>query len=204
MRAIWFKNRVSAYRQRRLGRCHFSMRAFLTAVGLLCVCLGLVSVKWRRAQQQRNVVNEIRQIGGVVEYDYQFTETGLRDLSADLNSQTVRWMPLSVDLWSEVYRVELSRTSVRDTDLAMLQSFRHLKSLELHNTDISDAGLIHVSRCVELTHLDLQATHITDRGLRYVETLHNLRSLWIGVPNSVSDDGLARLRQKLPNCEIYP
>ena len=44
-------------------------------------------------------------------------------------------------------------------------------------------------------------TQVTDAGLENLKGLHQLQSLWLCC-TKVTDDGLKKLQQALPNCQI--
>lgn len=67
--------------------------------------------------------------------------------------------------------------AVDDDALAMLYSFRELRSLNLRDTQITDGGVRHIMALKRLEQLDIRGTRITDNGLQ-------------------------ELRRALPNCEI--
>jgi hypothetical protein len=50
--------------------------------------------------------------------------------------------------------------------------------------------------------LNLNGTQVTDAGLPHIAPLTQLRELLL-VDTKVSDEGVAKLKQALPDCEIY-
>jgi hypothetical protein len=73
--------------------------------------------------------------------------------------------------------------------------------LDLSHTQVSDAGLGHLKALKQLRCLDLDGTRITDAGLQHLNGLSQLQTL---IPGAlVTDEGVKKLQQELPNCEIY-
>lgn len=52
-----------------------------------------------------------------------------------------------------------------------------------------------------LESLSLDHTNVTDECIETIATLGDLQRLWIG-GTKISDDGIKRLREKLPYCKI--
>ncbi len=94
------------------------------------------------------------------------------------------------------------RTST-DAHLADLCELRRLTALGLGATQISDNSLRTVGRLHWLERLSINATTVTDAGIRHLESLSNLRELYLRECPNITDEGVARLRKALPNCKIY-
>ena len=47
----------------------------------------------------------------------------------------------------------------------------------------------------------MDSTQVTDAGLEHLKGLTNLQLLWIA-KTQVTDEGVKKLQQALPNCEI--
>ena len=124
----------------------------------------------------------------------------------------------------DVRSLYLCRTLITDDGLVQLKSLQKLEVLELNNTKITDKGLKHLSALTTLKHLSLadvvaygtffgsgsreETDHvvyvvpqITDAGLMYLESLKNLESLDLA-GTQVTEAGVMRLQQALPNCNI--
>jgi hypothetical protein len=97
----------------------------------------------------------------------------------------------------------LSGAPVTDAQLKEVTRLRGLQALALDQTQITDAGLKDLTRMGDLNFLSLEGTAVTDAGLRHLEGLGQLRYLLLrGCPN-VNGEGVARLKEALPKCEIY-
>jgi len=121
-------------------------------------------------------------------------------------------------------RLVLRRTRIRDDGLAHLRGMDRLLELSLGSTAIGDAGLEKIVHLTELRWLNLENTQVTDKGISHLRNLTKLHTLYLGltkvsdasvehlsqlaalrtlvVGNRVTEQGIARLRSSLPNCEI--
>jgi len=86
--------------------------------------------------------------------------------------------PLS-DL-KELKELDLSHTSITDSELAHLSRLRNLEYLRLQDTPITGAGLQYMSNLKSLKELDLRKTQVDDAGLAYLSKLTNLEKLSAG------------------------
>lgn len=85
------------------------------------------------------------------------------------------------------------------TDCSPLANCRKLEYLEMFHTNCSD--LSPLAGLIELRHLN--ASFLWDlEDLSPLYGLTGLERLWLGCRNSVSQEELDALREKLPNCEI--
>ena len=73
--------------------------------------------------------------------------------------------------------------------------------MDLFATRVTDAGLVHLKGLHKLKTLILWGA-ITDAGLENLKELKQLESLGLAGTN-VTREGVKRLRQALPKCEIY-
>ena len=90
-----------------------------------------------------------------------------------------------------------------DADLAGLCELPGLAFLVLRDTQVTDDGLGAVAGLPRLRRLRLSGATITDGGLRRLEALTGRRCLELGGCPNVSDEGVERLRQALPDCQVY-
>jgi hypothetical protein len=89
-----------------------------------------------------------------------------------------------------------------DADLAGLCELPRLRALDLRRTRVTDEGLRTVAGASGLRYLLLGGDAVTDAGLRHLEALAGLRELDLrGCPN-VTAEGVRRLREALPGCEV--
>ncbi|HVX13663.1 MAG TPA: hypothetical protein VHC22_20940 [Pirellulales bacterium] len=177
----------------RFPKLTFSLRLLLVLVTALCIALGV----WiAPRERQRRAVEAIEAAGG---WEYYGSEGRLMLTTSD--SLLRRWLPK--DYTDDVEEVWFSPDPpITDDVLVHLKALPKLRSLQLGNTPITDAHLVHLHGLTELRSLDLTATQITDAGLAHLEGLRSLENLSLDF-TQVTDDGVTRLREALPNCEIY-
>ena len=96
----------------------------------------------------------------------------------------------------------LSGTAVGDAGLKELRGLRNLESLYLSHTGVTDAGLDDLAGLTGLRLLDLNGNGVTDAGIESLARLRGLRRVYLR-GTGVTEEGAARLRQALPDCEVY-
>lgn len=117
----------------------------------------------------------------------QITDTGLKYLQGK----------------SRLSALFLSFTKVSGAGMDYLQDLPRLNMLELSGVEIGEAGLEKVGRMTQVQTLFLCETKVDDAGLMKLEGLHGLKLLGLSGTDT-TPEGRARLREKLPNCEITP
>lgn len=127
-----------------------------------------------------------------------------------LNYLLVAYSPLITDAHidkiasiSKLYRVNLSGTKVTDEGLGrLLKAHPNMQLLSVNKLDLTDEGADHISKLTQLRRLDIKNNRrITDKGLRKLETLKNLKELFID--NSVgTEHGRIALQHSLPKTVI--
>ena len=100
-----------------------------------------------------------------------------------------------------VLSLHLGGTDVTDVGLAHLAGLTSLKRLHLEKTKVSDDGLAHLANLENLSYLNLYQTGVTDASLPHLEGLKNLKNLYLW-KTQVTADGVEKLQQALPECEI--
>ena len=94
-----------------------------------------------------------------------------------------------------------NRRQITDGGLEPLKGLTNLERLSLSQTQITYAGLASLTGMHKLKILDLRNTMVTDLSLEYLWRLKQLEVLNLA-ETQVSADGVAKLQQALPNCEI--
>jgi hypothetical protein len=161
---------------------------------LLAVWLSIIS---HRAQQQKLAVEKILGWGGSVIYDYQAIpvtpaerELGLNyNFDEKITPPSPQWLRKFIgdDYFQTVVYVGLSKTSISDEDLIILENLPALKVLALDETKITGKGLTHLEGLKNLSELSLENTLIDDNGLAYLEKFAALR--WLGLGGRRITDG---------------
>jgi hypothetical protein len=100
----------------------------------------------------------------------------------------------------ELRELDLGYSGITDAGLQQLRHAPRLEGLVLSPLN-SDAGLECVAALASLETLNLNGTRVTDKGLVHLYELGNLRQVLL-YNTKVSDEGVQRLRQALPNCRI--
>jgi hypothetical protein len=196
----------------------FRLRTLLVLMLAFACGFGWLAFKIKRAREQREAVEAIEELGGIVDCE---------PASGGMIRTAVAWVGklLGEDLSQYVTGVSLANTHVTDAGLKHVEGFFHLQTLVFCGTQATDAGLEHVRGLTQLDWLDIHSTRITDAGVEQLRGLTQLRYLHLA-NTQVTDAGLVHLRglrqlellclsntqvtaagvadlQKvLPNCEI--
>lgn len=88
-----------------------------------------------------------------------------------------------------------------DDGMAFLSGLTSLEQLGLDDTQVSDAGIPHLASLTNLKKLWLNRTGLTDASIPALVKLTSLESLQVPGCNFTTE-GIARLREALPACEI--
>lgn len=86
--------------------------------------------------------------------------------------------------------------------LEALAKTNQLERLYLPYAGIDDVHLKSIGKMTNLRELDLYGTRISESGLKYLEKLKGLKILYLGGGGEITREGVDRLQQKLPGCEI--
>jgi len=97
--------------------------------------------------------------------------------------------------------LDLSGTSVKNEDLAVLKGNLDIRELLLSATEISDEGLQYLSGLTQLKYLALNRTNVADEGLKHLSGLTRLHTLWLD-ETKVTKKGVDKLQKALPVCTI--
>jgi len=164
-------------------RFRFTLRTLLITVTALSILLGVITAvyRWQAVRsQERQARHDLHPYGGV--YSMASALYSIRT-----GGQSKSWF--FVTFMNYVEAVDLSPHNwcamerrgkilpVDDDALAMLYSFRKLRTLDLRDTRVTDKGVRHIRTLTGLKQLDIRGTRITENGLQ-------------------------ELRRTLPHCEI--
>lgn len=161
----------------RRRRFRFSVRTLLLLMTLVSIPFCWLGYKVRQAQQQRETVEKIGKLGGVVVYDY---EPSLSyGFQHPVNPPGPQWLRslFGVDFLADVDRVWLP-FNYPVNGIVHLRSLPSLRQLTIKAVPISDSDLVHFEGLSNLEDLNLYETH-------------------------VSDEGCARLQRALPKLRIF-
>lgn len=136
----------------------FRLRTLLIAVLVLSLPLSWVAVRMDRARRQREAVEEIERLRGLVLYDWETPPP-----------QTVGRTVLGNDFFDEVVLVDLAHSLVRDARLEHLAGLTNLHYLWLDDTHITDAGLEHLTGLTNLEILTIRDNNVTPKGIQKLQ-----------------------------------
>ena len=111
-----------------------------------------------------------------------------------LNGTDVNGILQPIEGITQLQTLHLSRSSVKDSDLAALTSLTSLKILTLNETDITDAAAPLIAQLSGLYSLDLSGTQIADAGLAHISELADLLIIRLDF-TGVTNAGMASLRK---------
>jgi hypothetical protein len=167
----------------------FSLRTFFILLTVFAIWFGWMTSKTR---QQKKAVEWVREMRGMVRYDYEVDDEGLKiDATEPLGAGWLREF-LGVDVFADVVRVDIHKPQVKD--VTPLAELKNLQSLWLDGTQVNKltplAGLKNLQR------LYLDYTPVTDltplAGLENLERL-SLRNTPVTEPKPLA--GLKNLKE---------
>jgi hypothetical protein len=127
----------------------------------------------------------------VVEVDFSHSDRAYKDL------RLAELAPIALN----IYKLDLSRTRVKDADLAALAGMRNLASLILSRTEITDAGLAQITANAALEEINLYSTMVTDAGLAHLGALKALKKVYLW-QSQATEAGAKRLEEAVPGVVV--
>jgi hypothetical protein len=137
-----------AIRSRR-RRLQYSLRILLIVMLLVSVGLSWLAVRIDRAERQREAVEDIKKLGGVVLHDWDCTLSLRRGRPLFLRDPPPPgWLSslLGDDFRGHAVGVKVCGSHVTDADLEILKKLRHLGVLRLEDTNTTSEGLAAIQR----------------------------------------------------------
>ena len=104
-------------------------------------------------------------------------------------------------LKKEIVWLDLSRTTVSDSEIRGITQLASLRRLNLEFTSVSDKGLVPLSSLANLRYLNLVGTKISDEGLNQLEGLKNLEDLFI-YQTAVTRVGIEKFSTAAPHVTL--
>jgi hypothetical protein len=179
----------------------YSLRLLCLVMLLACIGMSWVSVKMQRARRQKEVVEEIKELGGSVTYDYEVDAAGHGVPGEKLLSPKLLRSLLGDDFFTNVVHVDFRSNQNMDarqvTDAGLehlnLKRLAQLHILWLNGSQVTDAGLEHLKGLTQLRGLSLSSTQVTDAGMEKLKGLAQLQYLSLD-STQVTDAGLEHLK----------
>ena len=178
----------------------FSLRSLFVVMTMACIGMSWVGVKMQKAKKQKEAVEAIVKLGGVVYYDYQLDAAGrlthrdkppepawmrhllgedicvkIAKVSYDMHGSEARLE--HIEVLTDLQRLHIINARLADAGLKVLTGLTQLQELWLVNTDVTDAGLEPIKRIPHLRDLSLVNTQVTDKGLEHLKGLTQLQEL---------------------------
>ena len=157
-------------------RFQFSIRSLLLLVVVVAVPCGWLETEMKQAKKQREAVEEMRNAGGEVSYDYQLDPDGIEIPGAKPSEPAWLRRMLGDDLFVNVKNVNIDKTAIGDAGLEHLTTLTQLQTLWLRDPQVTDAGLEHLKELSHLERLSL-AGWFSNAGLKHLEGLTQLQTL---------------------------
>jgi hypothetical protein len=157
---------------RKLRVFQFSLLSLLSALAIISVWLGWYVGKIR---QKQSAVAIIEECGGIVVYDYQWSESmAWKPNAVPPGPKWMRWLlgdnyaaePVEVQLYKDR---GMSPERFTDAEARCIGSLRELEWLVLSDTRITDAGLRQFKTLKKLRRLDVDDTLVTDDGVEELQ-----------------------------------
>jgi hypothetical protein len=172
-----------------------TLMLFVTACALACSWLA---VKMKEAKRQREAVEEVREAGGDVSYDYEL-DASFNAIGESPSGPVWLRNLLGDDFFNSVVAVE----SYEDKPLRFITRFPHLRYVNFScGVDVTDAGMANLKDVPELRKLSFGGfqERVTNRGLAYLRFLPKLQQLRLrGAPITDADlqyiEGMTELEE---------
>lgn len=100
-----------------------------------------------------------------------------------------------------IHTLDLSKSGVKDEDLAPLAGMARLTRLDLKRNALTDAALAHLRGLTELEYLNLYDTQVSDAGLEQLTGLKKLQKIFL-FNTQCTAAGADRLRAQIPSLVV--
>lgn len=157
------------------GKSRFTLRHLLLLLVVLGLCLGVLF--WRNSQQNKSEQEAkaaIAALNGLAVLDADQEHVVSLNLQLIKDEQAVRTAMQWVGKLPHLQILDVSNTSVADTDMAVVSSLKRLNSLHLNGTLVTDDCLRDIAPLSQLQGLHLAHTGVTSRSYGQIARLDNL------------------------------
>ena len=176
-------------------RFQFSIRSLLVLTVAVAMPCSWLAVEMKKAKEEKELLEAIMNMKG--------GGAGFTTVSFEPSHGTALLRTLLGDkFFAHLKSVVVSS----DGQIERLKGLTPFEDLCLKTPQVTDAGLAHIIGLAQLQDLRLEDTRITDKGLIYIAELSQLRYLQLHntsyCPTKITDEGVKKLQQSLPNCGI--
>lgn len=200
----------------RFRRLRFSLRSLIVGVTALCVLFGAHSFRVNSANTQRKTVENLRQRGVYVEYDFDIIERPypgwlfdflgrdyLYGVDAVLIAErdNVDSLIATASTLQSLKRIRIEICTLQHDSLRPLTGASEVEHLSLFHCNAGDHHLELLQGMPKLRVLDLRGTEITDKSVDVIIGLKNLKFLLLK-DTEMSDAEIKRISEALPNCDV--
>ncbi len=173
-------------------RFQFGIRTLLVLTVVVALPFSWLSMEMKTAKGQKAVVEAIEQLGGGVDFDWEYDKNFVHLPSALPHDPVWLRSWLGDDFFAEVVIVRLGFTQVTNEGLAYIAGLTRLEALLLEGTQVTNDGLAHIGKLTQLRELSLNRTQVTDDGLTHIGGLTRLQYLYLN-DTQVTDEGLEQI-----------
>ena len=158
---------ASVHQKRRRFRVQYSVRLLLGLTLIVAVVLSCHVVRLQRARLQHESAAKVREMDGVVIYDYKFGES-MEPIPFGVQSSSWACHMFGQDYCHDVVWVTLVGEEIKDRDIECLKELRGLKVLLLGPCSVSDAGLGVLCELRQLEYLEITSNQATAQGIAHL------------------------------------
>lgn len=174
----------------------YSLRTLMIVVTLFAVACSWLAVKMQQAKRQREAVETIEKLGGMVCYDYEWDSgSGYRIKGAKPPGPAWLRKVLGDDIFCSVNFVDIHETYL-DTVMEHLKKLNYLKWLALRGA--TNDGLKHIIKELsQLQYLSLWENKFTNEGLEKLNDMKKLQHIDLALSQTTktSMEHLQKLEQ---------
>jgi hypothetical protein len=182
---------MKPFRKLHSSRFQYGLRGLLGLVVALGIVLSWIASRIAEKRQERALVADIEEQGGIVQYDWQVAGKNTWPGPGFLKDLCGR------DCCADVVHIRAAAAS--KLDFSRFGALHSIRTLSLAGADVTDEGLCYVGRLDTLVTLNLTDTTVTDKGLSCLKGLRSVHHLLLK-GTGVSDAGMATLAE-LPLLE---
>jgi hypothetical protein len=142
----------------------FSLRSLLIFVTLFAIPCSWLAVKMKQARRQKETVEAVIKLGGIVEYD-DGTDSLHSKKGATVSGPTWLRKIFGDDFFRNVTYVGFDDPKITDADIKLLEGLLQLQRVSFWGTSVTVDGLKQLEGLKSLEDLDLSCTRITDADL---------------------------------------